>query len=50
VAEGVPQTVADIHNMTREQVMRHKKTVDKILREQPGISRREARRINAEDE
>jgi hypothetical protein len=49
-AEGVPKTVADIHAMTREQVMRHKKTVDKILREQPPMSRREAARINAENE
>lgn len=46
--EGVPRTVADIHNMSREDIITHKRAVDEILRTQPGISKREARRINAE--
>jgi hypothetical protein len=48
-AEGVPKTVADIHAMSREQVMKHKRVVDQILRTQPPMSRRDARRINAEN-
>jgi hypothetical protein len=49
-ADGVPKTVADIHKMSRDEVVRHKKTVDHILRTQPGMSRREALTIDSENE
>jgi hypothetical protein len=47
---GAPTCIADIHKMSRDEVVKHKKTVDHILRTQPPMSRREARRINSENE